>query len=64
MHKLFSGVQFHFEAVRVLGMAPTGGAEVGECLAAIGAIRDNDGESVSPTMKVLVECTALEQRLN
>ncbi|KAH9908266.1 alpha/beta-hydrolase [Xylariomycetidae sp. FL2044] len=36
---------FNFEYVRVLGMAPVNGAEVGECLDAAAKIKSNDPES-------------------
>jgi len=45
MHQFFPSVFFNFETVRVLGMAPSGGAELAECLEAVGKIKDNDAES-------------------
>jgi pimeloyl-ACP methyl ester carboxylesterase len=45
MHQFFPGIFFNFETVRILGMAPAGGAELAECLDAVGQIKDNDPES-------------------
>ena len=45
MHQFFPGVFFNFETVRILGMAATGGADLAECLDAVGLIKDNDPES-------------------
>lgn len=45
MHQFFPGIFFNFETVRILGMAPAGGAELAECLEAVGQIKDNDPES-------------------
>lgn len=45
MHQFFPGIFFNFETVRILGMAPSGGAELAECLEAVGKIKDNDAES-------------------
>ncbi|KAK3385177.1 alpha/beta hydrolase [Podospora didyma] len=45
MHQFFPSIFFNFEAVRILGMAPSGGAELAECLEAIGKIKDNNAES-------------------
>ncbi|KAK0614003.1 Alpha/Beta hydrolase protein [Immersiella caudata] len=45
MHQFFPSIFFNFETIRILGMAPTGGAELAECLEAVGQIRDNDPES-------------------
>lgn len=45
MHQFFPGVFFNFETVRILGTAPAGGAELAECLDAVGKIKDNDPES-------------------
>lgn len=42
MHTFFKGVFFNFEAVRILGTAPNGGADVAECLDAIGQIKSDD----------------------
>ena len=42
MHQFFSGPFFNFEVIRILGTAPYGGADVAECLEAIGKIRQND----------------------
>ena len=42
MHRFFKGRFFDFEAVRLLGEAVYGGADVAEFLEAIGEIRDND----------------------
>lgn len=42
MHKFYRGNFFNFEAVRILGTASYGGAEVAEFLDAIGRIREND----------------------
>lgn len=45
MHHFFRSTFFDFEAVRILGTAGYGGAEVGEFLEAAGQIRENDSES-------------------
>lgn len=45
MHLFFPGVFFNFEAVRIAGMAASGGADLAECLDAVGRIKDNDPES-------------------
>ncbi|CAI4215819.1 unnamed protein product [Parascedosporium putredinis] len=45
MHQFFPGVFFNFETVRIAGMVFSGGAELAECLDAVGAIKDNDPES-------------------
>lgn len=45
MHPVLSSEFFNFEYVRVLGMAPVQGAEVGECLEVAAKIRKNDPES-------------------
>lgn len=45
MHQFFPGIFFNFETVRILGMAQSGGAELAECLEAVGKIKDNDPES-------------------
>lgn len=45
MHPFFSGIFFNFETVRIAGMASTGGADLAECLDAVGLIKDNDPES-------------------
>ncbi|PKS11760.1 hypothetical protein jhhlp_001749 [Lomentospora prolificans] len=45
MHQFFPGVFFNFETVRIAGMVSAGGAELAECLDAVGLIRDNDPES-------------------
>lgn len=42
MHQIFRGQFFNFEAVRILGMAGYGGAEVAEFLDAVGHIQEND----------------------
>ncbi|KAI9768097.1 MAG: hypothetical protein M1840_005131 [Geoglossum simile] len=42
MHVFFKGVFFNFEAIRILGVAPTGGSDIAECLDAIGQIKCND----------------------
>jgi pimeloyl-ACP methyl ester carboxylesterase len=42
MHKFYRNNFFNFEAVRILGTAGYGGAEVAESLDAIGRIREND----------------------
>lgn len=44
-HNFFRGTFFNFEAIRILGTCRNGGAEVAECLEAIGHIRDNDADS-------------------
>ncbi|KAH6683991.1 alpha/beta hydrolase [Halenospora varia] len=45
MHQFFKSTFFNFEAVRILGTAPFGGADVAEFLDAIGQIQDNDPDS-------------------
>ncbi|KAK4222295.1 Alpha/Beta hydrolase protein [Podospora fimiseda] len=45
MHHLFRNPFFNFEVVRILGTTSAGGADVAECLEAIGKIRENDAES-------------------
>lgn len=45
MYQLFPGTFFNFETLRILGIAPAGAAELGECLDAIAKIKDNDPES-------------------
>lgn len=45
MHQFFKSTFFNFEAVRILGTAPFGGADIAECLDAIGQIQDNDPNS-------------------
>ncbi|RFU80553.1 alpha beta hydrolase [Trichoderma arundinaceum] len=45
MHRFFKGEFFHFETVRILGMAPHGGADVAEVLEAVGQIKDGDPSS-------------------
>ena len=45
MKSILSSEFFNFEYVRVLGMAPVGGAEVGECLEVAAKIKKNDPES-------------------
>lgn len=42
MHHFFPGPFFNFEAIRILGTTRYGGADVAECLDAIGQIRHND----------------------
>lgn len=44
-HEILPWQFFNFEFVRVLSMAPTHGAEVGECLVAAPKIKKNDPES-------------------
>ncbi|PZU66739.1 alpha/beta hydrolase [Sphingobium sp.] len=50
-----SAGSFDFEAMRCLGVASTGGAGVGECLAAIERIRRNDIESWTTEFGALAE---------
>jgi hypothetical protein len=45
MDHFFKGIFFDFETVRVLGMAPHGGADVAEVLEAVGKIKDEDANS-------------------
>ncbi|KAI9147228.1 Hydrolase ORFZ [Paramyrothecium foliicola] len=45
MHQFFKGQFFNFECVRILGTARYGGAEVAECLEAIGEIQENEPTS-------------------
>ncbi|KAI0398682.1 alpha/beta hydrolase [Xylaria palmicola] len=45
MHQFFKGQFFNFETVRILGMAPYGGADVAEVVEAVGHIRDGDPAS-------------------
>ncbi|KAL2864254.1 hydrolase psoB [Aspergillus lucknowensis] len=45
MHQFFRSTFFNFETVRILGTAPFGGADVAECLDAVGQIKDNDPNS-------------------
>ena len=45
MHRVFKSVFFQFEFLRILSMAPFGGADIAECLAAAGGIRDLDANS-------------------
>lgn len=45
MYQIFPSTFFNFEFLRVLGAAPFGGAEVGECFEAAANIRDGDPES-------------------
>ncbi|KFY92173.1 hypothetical protein V500_04260 [Pseudogymnoascus sp. VKM F-4518 (FW-2643)] len=45
MHQFFKSTFFNFEAIRVLGTAPFGGADIAECLDAIGQITDKGAES-------------------
>ncbi|KAI1808964.1 alpha/beta hydrolase [Daldinia bambusicola] len=45
MKSVLASQFFNFEYVRVLGMAPVGGAEVGECLEVAAKIKKNDTES-------------------
>ncbi|KAF2972796.1 hypothetical protein GQX73_g806 [Xylaria multiplex] len=45
MHRLFSSDFFNFEFIRVLGTAPTLGADVAECFEAASKIRQSDGDS-------------------
>ncbi|KAI0906257.1 alpha/beta hydrolase [Ustulina deusta] len=42
MHRFFKGQFFNFETVRILGMAPYGGADIAEVIEAVGEIRDGD----------------------
>ncbi|KAL3420418.1 alpha/beta hydrolase [Phlyctema vagabunda] len=42
MHKIFKSTFFNFEFLRILSMTPFGGAEIAECLAAAGQIKDLD----------------------
>lgn len=44
-HDILPWQFFNFELVRVLAMAPTQGADVGECLEAASKIKKNDPES-------------------
>jgi hypothetical protein len=44
-HAILPWQFFNFEFVRVLAMAPTQGADVGECLEAASKIKKNDPES-------------------
>lgn len=45
MHRIFKSAFFNFEFMRILSMAPFGGADVAECLAAAGQIKDLDPTS-------------------
>ncbi|HOP35505.1 MAG TPA: alpha/beta fold hydrolase [Syntrophales bacterium] len=45
LHPFFKGDTYAFEAVRALGGAYYGGADIGECLVAIHGIREGDDES-------------------
>ncbi|KAH7398106.1 dipeptidyl aminopeptidase/acylaminoacyl peptidase [Cadophora sp. MPI-SDFR-AT-0126] len=45
MQQFFPGIFFNFETVRIVGTISTGGAELAECLDAVGQIKDNDPES-------------------
>ncbi|KXX81029.1 2,6-dihydropseudooxynicotine hydrolase [Madurella mycetomatis] len=45
MHHFFRSTFFDFEAIRILGTAGYGGAELGEFLEAAGQIRENDPDS-------------------
>ncbi|KAI1820162.1 alpha/beta hydrolase [Xylaria intraflava] len=45
MHRIFKSVMFNFEFMRILSMAPFGGADVAESLAAAGKIKDLDATS-------------------
>lgn len=47
MHHFFKGKFFDFEVIRILGMAPNGGADVAEVLEAVGNIKDGDPDSWS-----------------
>ncbi|KAK6064315.1 alpha/beta hydrolase [Seiridium cupressi] len=42
MHQLFRGSFFNFEAIRILGFTRSEGADIAECLEAVGQIREND----------------------
>ncbi|KAI9771203.1 MAG: hypothetical protein M1839_002862 [Geoglossum umbratile] len=42
MHTFFKDAFFNFEAIRILGTAPNGGADIAECLDAIGQIKRDD----------------------
>ncbi|TVY19261.1 Hydrolyase ccsE [Lachnellula arida] len=42
MHQLFRGSFFNFEAIRILGMTRSEGADIAECFQAVGSIREND----------------------
>lgn len=45
MHQFFKSDFFNFEAIRILGTVRSGGAEVAECLEALGQIKNNDPDS-------------------
>ncbi|KAI0388543.1 dipeptidyl aminopeptidase/acylaminoacyl peptidase [Xylariaceae sp. FL0594] len=45
MFQFFGNSFFNFEAIRIVGMAGSGGAEIAECLDAVGCIRENDPTS-------------------
>lgn len=45
MHRFFGSAFFNFETIRIIGTSGYGGAELAECLEAIGEIRDNDAAS-------------------
>jgi len=45
MHKFFKNTWLDFEVTRILGTAPSGGAELCEVLEAVGSIKEGDAES-------------------
>ncbi|KAF4629176.1 hypothetical protein G7Y89_g8973 [Cudoniella acicularis] len=47
MHRFFGSDFFNFEFIRLLSTAPNGGCEIGEALASVSRIKDNDPESWS-----------------